>query len=64
MCLKVKLKSEAQGVRVRVFMLLPCANVHVAYARVCSCCLRLRARVFMLLTCACVHVAYVRLCSC
>ena len=44
-------------------MLRSLACVHVAHARLSSCCVR--AVVFMLLTCAlCVHGAYARLCSC
>ena len=44
---------------------------HVAYVRLCLCCIRalvfmlhLHALVFMSCTCACVHVLHVCLCSC
>ena len=42
-------------IRALVFMLHTHAYVHVAYARLCSCCIR--TLVFMLHTHACAHVA-------
>ena len=43
-------------------MLCTCAYVHVAYVRLCSCCVP--ALMFMLRARACNQVAYVRLCPC